>query len=183
MARDPALEPIPEPNPNAGSAPDRQPIDLADDAQTNPEDEIDKKYWEQCLADGERAEADWRSRGRDIIKIYRNDGSTYQSIGKKRLTANQTFNILYSNTEVMAPAVYAKPPAPVVRSRFVKKSTPPLPLPPPPPMLPPGAPPMGAGASADCLRDCLRECLPRWGRRRNPKRHRRRPATSASIST
>jgi hypothetical protein len=142
-------------------------IDAFAGQDTDPAGEIDRKYWEQCLADAERAEGDWRSRGRDIVKIYRNDGwytGTHGVNSKKKLNANQTFNILYSNTEVMQPAVYSKPPQPVVRSRFVKKMAPPVPMMappvppqmmPPPPMVPPspgaagppGAPPvMGGGA-------------------------------------
>jgi hypothetical protein len=149
MARDPDLEPLPQPKDDPVGKPDTQPLDAG--APTLGPDQIDKKYWEQCLADAERAEQDWRSRGREIIKLYRNDGQR-TSIGKKKLNQGQTFNILYSNTEVMQPAIYGKPPAPVVRSRFTKKSTPappPMPeppLPPPAPMglLPPAGAPQGA---------------------------------------
>jgi hypothetical protein len=102
---------------------------------------IDKQYWERCLADAERAEHDWRQRGREIIRLYRNEGKT-TLLGKKKLDDDIVFNILYSNTEVMLPNIYAVPPEPVVRSRFVKKTAPPAPLPmPPPPMpMPPPSP-------------------------------------------
>jgi hypothetical protein len=124
---------------------------------STPVDDIDTQFWERALADAERAEKDWRSRGRDIIRIYRNDGY-YTSTGKKKLNNEIVFNVLYSNTEVMLPNVYAQPPQPVVRSRFVKKSeplpppAPPVPAGPPPPLLggpPPPSPaaPPGAGAS------------------------------------
>jgi hypothetical protein len=43
--------------------------------------EVDTKFWERALADAERAERDWRQRGREIIRIYRNDGY-YTSTGK-----------------------------------------------------------------------------------------------------
>ena len=118
----------------------------------DPIDSIDRKYWERCLADAERAEHDWRARGREIIRIYRNDGY-YTPQGKKKLNQDIVFNILFSNTEVMLPNIYALPPRPVVRSRFVKKSEPVPPQLPPmmaPPMVPPmgpsipGAPPPGA---------------------------------------
>src|SRR6188768_1642305 len=104
MAQDPALEYPPTPSELQG-----KPGDVPHGVSTfrdenDPADEIDKKYWEQCLSDAERAEGDWRSRGRDIIKIYRNDGSNI-SQGKKKVAAQQTFNILYSNTEVMQPAI------------------------------------------------------------------------------
>ena len=118
------------------------PSEATDDTEYGVKD-VDKAYWERCLADAERAEADWRSRGRDIVKIYRNDGASHAPVKGKKADAGVAFNILYSNTEVMLPAVYAKPPQPVVRSRFVKKSAPPQPAPMPGP--PPGLMAMLAG--------------------------------------
>jgi hypothetical protein len=109
--------------------------------------DVDKAYWERCLTDAERAEHDFRARGREIIKIYRNDGTSVPLTGKKRNNSDIVFNILFSNTEVMLPNIYAIPPTPVVRSRFAKKSSPPVPMPPtvPPPMAPPGMAPPPAG--------------------------------------
>ena len=127
-------------------------------AGTDPYD-VDTSFWEKALADAERAEKDWRSRGREIVQIYRGDipitrpktGRASRSMNYAGPQNSSTFNILYANTEVMLPAAYAKPPDPVVRSRFVKKSAVPAPPPPPPIIpggfgLPPGAPPPpGAG--------------------------------------
>src|SRR6187551_3903260 len=119
--------------------PDVPPVAPAGQPEEQPE--VDKEYWERCLADAERAEHDFRSRGREIIKIYRNDGSSVPYTGNKRKNDSIVFNILFSNTEVMLPNIYAIPPTPVVRSRFVKKSAPPIPVPPPmPPMMPPPSP-------------------------------------------
>jgi hypothetical protein len=145
-----------------GDAPDRP--DAAA-SQTDPTD-VDISFWETALADAERAEKDFRTRGREIVQIYRGDiPITRPKAGKMGRSASysgpqnsSTFNILYANTEVMLPAAYSKPPDPVVRSRFVKKSAvpappPPMPiipgglgLPPPPPGAgPPGEPPMPLG--------------------------------------
>ena len=121
--------------------PDVPPVVPAE--QDGMEPEIDKAYWERCLADAERAEHDFRQRGREIIKIYRNDGSSVPLTGNKRKNDSIVFNILFSNTEVMLPNIYAIPPTPVVRSRFVKKSSPPIPM--PPPMPPAGPPAMAPG--------------------------------------
>jgi hypothetical protein len=119
---------------------------------------VDIQFWERALTDAERAEKDWRQRGREIIRIYRNDGY-YTPTGKKALNKEIVFNILFSNTEVMLPNIYSTPPKPVVRSRFVKKSEPadqpPPPMPPslgmgagaPPPLGPPG-PNLGPGGGA-----------------------------------
>jgi|GEM_PF-2969755 len=112
--------------------------------------EVDTSFWEKALADAERAEKDWRGRGREIVQIYRGDiPITRPKAGRNRITqmsGSSAFNILYANTEVMLPAAYSKPPDPVVRSRFVKKSAVPAP-PPPPPIIPGGfgLPPPGMG--------------------------------------
>jgi hypothetical protein len=47
--------------------PDVQPITTTDPT------EIDTGWWERALSDAERAEKDWRARGRDIVQIYRGD--------------------------------------------------------------------------------------------------------------
>ena len=116
--------------------------------------EVDTSFWERALSDCERAERNWRIRGREIVQMYRGDipisrprasktGRTSTYFGPQN---SSNFNILFANTEVMLPAVYAKPPDPVVRSRFVKKSAAP-PMPPPMPMIPPMmAPPPPPGA-------------------------------------
>jgi hypothetical protein len=134
------------------------------DVATSDAYEVDTSFWEKALADAERAEKDWRTRGREIVQIYRGDipitrpktGKSGSASYASRVNQSSTFNILYANTEVMLPAAYAKPPDPVVRSRFVKKSAVPQPPPPPPiipggfglppqpPGMPPGMPP-GAG--------------------------------------
>jgi hypothetical protein len=123
--------------------------------------DIDTGWWEKALSDAERAEKNWRARGRDIVQIYRGDiPITRPRSGKynassaygTRQDQASAFNILYANTEVMLPAVYAKPPDPVVRSRFIKKTSdpiqPPPPIPPPalaPGIAPPGMAPPGTG--------------------------------------
>src|SRR4030095_10613223 len=68
-----------------------------DDPYSGPQyaEPIDKKYWIQCLADAERAEQEWRKRGREIIQIYRNE----QKAAKTSKALGTTFNILYANTE------------------------------------------------------------------------------------
>ena len=142
MATDPDLNPPPLAIPSAEAGkPDKVDVGEADYEQ-GPDEEVDKHYWIACLEDAERAEKDWRARGREIVQIYRNETRNHRT-GK--LSAGPvTFNILYANTEVMLPAVYQKPPTPVVRSRFTKVAEPqpmmPPPMMPPPPGIP-GAPP------------------------------------------
>jgi hypothetical protein len=104
-----------------------------------PIEEVDIKWLEQILADAERAERNFRRRGREVVQIYRNDvGVTLNKAGRGTLNGKTSFNILYSNTEVMLPAIYQKPPQPVVRSRFTGGN---MPVPPPPmPIGMPGMP-------------------------------------------
>jgi hypothetical protein len=110
--------------------------------------EVDRAYWEQCLSDAERAEQNWRRRGRDIVGIYRNEGPGTQSPRSGKNAGGQHFNILFANTEVMLPAVYSNPPTPVVRSRFIQSRkmvpVPPPPMMPPMGLMPPPGPPPGA---------------------------------------
>ena len=87
MAQDPDLKPAPVVSGPPGR-PDQQ--DVADTApDAGAVDLIDKKYWLDCLDDAERAEQDWRRRGREIIQIYRNEGKT---TGRKWTAGAVTFN-------------------------------------------------------------------------------------------
>jgi hypothetical protein len=110
---------------------------------------IDPKYWARCLEDAERAEADWRKRGREVIQIYRNESgsnvrASNNAVRSKGKGGRVTFNILYANTETMLPAIYTNPPEPVVRARYAAPDPPPPPPMPPMPMGPPmGGPPPG----------------------------------------
>jgi hypothetical protein len=130
--------------------PDKAPTDAGYDRAVDP------RYWEQCLADAERAEQPFRRRGREIVQIYRNEGPGTSSPKSPKNAGGQHYNLLYANTEVMLPAIYQKPPSPVVRSRFIQARkmvpiAPPMPMipsmgpgaPPPGDMLPPGLPPGG----------------------------------------
>jgi hypothetical protein len=148
MARDPEIDnPIVPEGPSAeGGKPDQQDIRLdtkhasqqpgSDTDDYGDVEGVDSAYWIGCLQDAERAEHNWRSRARDIVQIYRNEGA----VGKRSKPGDGPvyFNVLFANTEVMLPAIYSKPPQPVVRSRFTKVTQP---MVPPPGLLPPGMPP------------------------------------------
>ncbi|HEX5261945.1 MAG TPA: hypothetical protein VFW13_00350, partial [Phenylobacterium sp.] len=134
MVQDPQINnPIVAPTVSAESG---KPNDTDENGFYGPEPDVD--YWLQCLSDAERAEKEWRERGREVVQIYRNEHRTARSI---RSTNQVTYNILYANTEVMLPAIYQQPPDPVVRSRYAQPTPPPAP--PTMPLPPPGMPPMG----------------------------------------
>lgn len=63
------------------------------------------RYWLAELTAAKKREADYRKEGDRILEIYE---------GKKK----SPFNILYSNTETMLPALYSATPIPVVQRRF-----------------------------------------------------------------
>lgn len=65
------------------------------------------KYWLEQIRLASKREETWRKRGNKVIERYRAEKS---SKGSK-------FNILWANTEILKPAVYAKPPKPDVRRR------------------------------------------------------------------
>lgn len=144
MAEDPQItQTTVDPPSVAGTQPDQQPIGNTDVPGSDTA-AVDRSFWIACLDDAERAEQEWRQRGRQIIQIYRNQ--TRNSTSGLMQAGPITFNILYANTEVMLPAIYTKPPEPVVRSRFTRVAEPPPPMPPMPPPLPPmGAPDASVG--------------------------------------
>ena len=99
--------------------PDTPPVASSSPASTDNLDGegIDTQWIELVLTDAERAEKDFRSRGREITAIYRNEGKGGGSpTGKTkgRAKTGTIYNVLYANTEVMLPAIYQKPPQPAM---------------------------------------------------------------------
>jgi len=64
-------------------------------------------FWLTEIKDARKREKDFRKDGEKILKIY--DGTNQASI---------PFNILFSNTETLLPAIYSAVPRPVVSRRF-----------------------------------------------------------------
>lgn len=71
--------------------------------------------WLDAISLADREEKSWRERGEEIIRLYRDDGDKDAAVDRAR---RRKFNILYSNVETMAPAIYNSPPVPDVRRRF-----------------------------------------------------------------
>lgn len=73
--------------------------------ETKPSAKV--RYWLNEINDAKKREKEYRKEGERIRSIY---------AGKRK---DQTpFNILYSNTETLAPALYSSTPKPVVQRRF-----------------------------------------------------------------
>jgi hypothetical protein len=85
----------------------------AEDKQATTLAELEKtpqgvvRRWRAELALADEEEGPWRKTGTELFDLYRT--------GKKKA---DSFNILWSNTETMAPAVYNSTPQPDVRRRF-----------------------------------------------------------------
>ena len=65
------------------------------------------RYWLSEIEAAKRREKDWRAKGKEILETYE---------GERR--EETPFNILFSNTETLFPALYSSVPRPVVERRF-----------------------------------------------------------------
>ena len=76
-------------------------------------DTLNKTYedWFNTIAQYDKAFREWEARVPRIIKRYRDDSRT-------RNNPNARFNILWSNVQVIKPAIFARLPRPDVSRRF-----------------------------------------------------------------
>lgn len=72
------------------------------------------KRWLMALALADKAEKKWRKTAQQVVDRFRQEGEDYDTFKK----GQSKFNILWSNTEVMRPALYHSTPKPDVRRRF-----------------------------------------------------------------
>jgi len=77
------------------------------------QDTLNKTYedWYNCIAQYDKSFREWEARVPRIIKRYRDDSRT-------RNNPNARFNILWSNVQVIKPAIFARLPRPDVSRRF-----------------------------------------------------------------
>ena len=68
---------------------------------------MNAKRWRKELADAKKREQAWLDKGRKLWDIYRGEQS-----------ARNSFNVLYSNTDILAPSLLSSTPVPDVRRRF-----------------------------------------------------------------
>lgn len=73
--------------------------------------------WITELDLAEKEFRDWVFRAKRIEKRYRDDRTTIQD-SIRRGSGTYRFNVLWSNVQTLMPAVYARPPKPVVQRRF-----------------------------------------------------------------
>ncbi len=72
------------------------------------------RYWQIELDSADETEKDWRERGRNVVSRYRDERDT-DSYGSGLY---KQFNILWSNTETMKGALFARMPKADVRRRY-----------------------------------------------------------------
>lgn len=66
------------------------------------------RFWIAELEQSEKAQEKWLERSRKIVKRYREETTS----------RSRRYALLYSNIQTVAPAIYARPPQPVVSRRF-----------------------------------------------------------------
>lgn len=75
----------------------------------SPQDIV--RHWTTELEDALKREKSWRKAGEDLVNLY--------ECGNE--AEKHPYNILFSNTETLSPALYNVTPRPVVKPRFVQK--------------------------------------------------------------
>lgn len=88
-------------------------LERPSDAGPPPEGIVRRWLMEIKLAD--REEENWRKEAKRVVEIYRNEKDEGGIIAQAK---RNSFNILWANTEILAPAVYNSTPKPDVRRRF-----------------------------------------------------------------
>ena len=86
-------------------------------AETRKEMEVVQgtaQYWQMELESADQTEKDWRDRGRAVVARYRDD----RSADNYGAGLYKQFNILWSNTETMKGALFARMPKADVRRRY-----------------------------------------------------------------
>jgi hypothetical protein len=84
-----------------------------DDTEYNPTLEPkSSKAWLNLLRESEKAFEDWNARCDNVDKLYANLANL------ARWQRDRQFQMFWANCEVLKPSVYAKPPVPVVTTKF-----------------------------------------------------------------
>lgn len=72
-------------------------------------------YWKDQINTLDQAQSRWVKRGNDIIKRFRDERNRASEEGQRRM------NLLWANIKILKPAVYGKPPVPIIERRFLDK--------------------------------------------------------------
>lgn len=75
-------------------------------------------YWDAQLTAAEKVFRDWNNECAEILKIYLQEKAQMGVERNYGKNMEGMFNILWSNIQIMLPAIYSQPPIPVVKRRF-----------------------------------------------------------------
>ena len=75
------------------------------------------KRWQAEIDTAKRSRSEWTKKAKKVLRRYRDDRDAIDTIDRK-------FNVLWSNVQVMKPALYSKPPRPEVSRKFDTESDP-----------------------------------------------------------
>lgn len=81
------------------------------------------RVWLEAIQLASAEEKDWRDQAEKVVNLYRQEKKRAGDAGPKADLTNR-FNILFSNTETLAPALYNAPPVPDIRPRWNDESAP-----------------------------------------------------------
>lgn len=76
------------------------------------------RFWQMQLELADREDKEWFQEGARIEERYKSKKGGHEKVGK----AQKQLNILYSNTETLKAALYARTPKPDVRRRFLDRN-------------------------------------------------------------
>lgn len=102
--------------------------DVPADTDSDDEQDNDPKYiaglWLSEIKRAQKKFKDWEDEGKKIVERYRDEKRAVRGAGGAAYTNNEAkarYNIFWSNTQTMLPALYAKAPKPAVGRRFLDK--------------------------------------------------------------
>jgi hypothetical protein len=75
------------------------------------------KRWQAEIDTAKRSRVEWTNKAKKVLRRYRDERDAIDTIDRK-------FNVLWSNIQVMKPALYSKPPKPEVSRKFDTESDP-----------------------------------------------------------
>lgn len=98
------------------------PMTKTADEDESDQEKINVQVWLNRISKARQKEERWRARSKKIIAKYRDDsGFGDDSTASNEDCGENTFNILWANTETLLPALFSSVPKPDVRNRYLNQ--------------------------------------------------------------
>ena len=91
-------------------------VEGPEDFGKGPEGEA--KRWHAEIKQAQKECSDWHKTGREILQRYRDERPGRKETRGEDVRIGRHMNILWSNVQTLAPAIFATPPEPVVQRRY-----------------------------------------------------------------